>query len=169
MKIIWTLLMLAILCSCFSPQTYANKDKIVQSMADTIAKKFKNAAQITIEDYLSLIKNNEKVVLVDVREKREREISYIPRSITKESFEKNQDNYQNHTVVAYCTIGHRSSQFVESLDQKKFKKAFNLKESILGWTHRKLPLENSQGKTTKVHVYDEPWNLTHDDYEGVFE
>ena len=98
-------------------------------------------------------------VLVDVREKREREISMIPSAITKEAFEKDIDRYRNSKVVNYCTIGYRSGEYTDDL-RKAGINAFNLKGSILSWVHEGGSLIDPKGSPTKrVHVYGKTWNL----------
>lgn len=107
-------------------------------------------------------------ILVDIRSDIERAVSFIPGSISQEDFEKNKNAYRDKTIVSYCTIGQRSSAYTENLIKEGFK-AFNLEESLLGWTQRQLPLTTSSGEATKkVHVYGEAWNLVPDNYQGIW-
>ncbi len=156
--------------SCINPQEAKNKGAIVKAMADSIAKKYSQAPQLSIEEFRQ---NQGKAVLVDVRSEEEIKVSKIRGAITREYFENKLSNepdfYKDYKVVAYCTIGERSSQYAIEL-KKKGLNAFNLKESILGWTQRNLPIVDAQGKETKkVHVYGEAWNLVPADYQGVWE
>ena len=153
--------------SCVNPQSAAkDKSKVVRVMADQIATKFSKAPQVTIEDYLKWKQDNIELVLVDVRPVKEREVSIIPGAISKEEFKENKEKYKDHKIVAYCTIGYRSSEFVQSLVKKNYN-AFNLKESLLGWAHRGHKFEVNGKQTNRAHIYEDAWNFLPVGYEGV--
>lgn len=164
---ITTLLFLA---ACINPQNTENKDQVIKAMADAISKKFKDAPQISIEEFQS-IKDN--IILVDVRSEDEIKVSTIKGAITRKEFEATLNNspesLKDKKIVSYCTIGERSSEYTIEL-KKRGLDAFNLKESILGWSQRQLPLVDPNGKDTKkVHVYGEAMNLVPKNYKGVWE
>jgi rhodanese-related sulfurtransferase len=166
-KLLTYLITSVIALSCINPQSAAkNKKKSVEVMADQIAKKFSKAPQVSIEEFLKWKASEKDVVLVDVREKREVKVSMLPGAITKAEFERDRLKYKDHTVVAYCTIGYRSSDYVQKLVKNKTM-AFNLRESLLGWAHRGLSFSNDDKETKKAHVYEEAWNFLPDDYVGV--
>lgn len=153
------------LTGCINPQKVGDPKKVVSAMANTIEKQFSETPQMTIEDFL---KKKNDVILVDVRDEKEMKVSIIPGAITRKEFESQRSKYKDKKIVAYCTIGQRSTEYTKELKKEGFD-AYNLKESILGWTHRKLPLVTPEGKETKkVHVYDEPWNLVEKSYTGVW-
>lgn len=150
---------------CIDPSKVKDKEKIVKVMAKNISKKFKSVPQITIEKFRQI--PSEEIVLVDVRPKVEREVSIIPNAISVEEFEKNSNQYKEKKVVAYCTIGFRSSEWIKQLNEKGFK-GYNLEESILGWANRHLKLVDNKGETKRVHVYEEAWNFLPQGYEGIY-
>ncbi|MBK22697.1 MAG: MPT-synthase sulfurylase [Halobacteriovorax sp.] len=155
--------------SCINPQSAAkNKRKSVEVMASQIANKFSDVPQVSIEEYLKWKSEGTELVLVDVRPIEERRVSIIPGAISSKEFESHSTKYQNKKVVAYCTIGYRSSEYVRKLKKKNIE-AFNLKESLLGWAHRGLKFEVNGVETNKAHVYEEAWNFLPTGYEGVFE
>jgi len=155
--------------SCINPQSAAkNKRKSVEVMASQIAKKFSDVPQLSIEDYLSWKTNGEDIVLIDVRPMEERKVSIIPGAISIEEYESSLSKFKNKKIVAYCTIGYRSSEYVRKLKKKNID-AFNLKESLLGWAHRGHKFEIGGVKTNKAHVYEEAWNFLPKGYEGIFE
>lgn len=165
-KLILTALFL--LSSCINPQETANKSKVIQSMAKSISLQYPKAPQLSIEDFKKEYANDPNAILVDVRSDEEQKVSRIPGAITRKEFESKRDQYKDKTIIAYCTIGARSTKYTLNLI-KEGHKAFNLKESILGWANRKLPLVTPSGEATKkVHVYGEAWNLLPTDYEGVW-
>jgi rhodanese-related sulfurtransferase len=143
-----------------------NPKKTVAAMAATVEKQFPQTTHLSIEEYQ---KNKDEYVLVDVRSEKEVKISKIPGALTRKEFETKRKLYKDKKILTYCTIGVRSSKYVISLKQERFE-AYNLKESILGWTHRGLPLIGPEGKETrKVHVYAEAWNLVAKGYKGIWD
>lgn len=166
-KLLTHLIIGFIALSCIDPQSAAkNKRKSVQVMAEQISVKFPKAPQLSIEEFLKWRSSNQTLVLVDVRAPRETKISMLPGAITKKEFEENQLKYKDHVVIAYCTIGYRSSEYVQKLKKKNID-AHNLKESLLGWAHRGLSFTSAGVETKKAHVYEEAWNFLPAGYIGV--
>ena len=163
--IILPLSMIAWLSSCIDPTTTANPKKVVLSMANALAKKYPNTPLIEVKDLLLLEKD---ILLVDVREKKEIDVSVIPGSMTQAQFEKNKDQYRNKTIVPYCTIGLRSTLYTNKLINEGFK-AKNLKGGVLSFAHAGRKFIKDGKETTRVHVYSEAWNLVPKPYQGIFE
>ena len=106
-------------------------------------------------------------VLVDVRAPAERAVSTLPGAITPEELEGQLDELGDCTVVAYCTVGARSSAYARRMGRRGFP-VLNLEGSLLAWTHEGGELTNGSSPTTKLHVFGPKWNLTADGYEGVW-
>lgn len=152
--------------SCIEPGKAQNKQQIVKSMGESTARQFSSVQHLTIEELEKL--NSENYILVDVRSAPEQKVSMLPNAITQKKFEENPSLYKDKIIVAYCTIGYRSSMFAVKLQTQR-QKVYNLKESILGWAARKKPLFDQKGKETKkVHVYSDAWNLLPEGYTGVY-
>jgi rhodanese-related sulfurtransferase len=113
------------------------------------------------------LQREEKVVLVDVRSPQEQAVSMIEGAVTYQDFDQRKQDFEGATVVAYCTVGHRSGLYARNLLHLGWK-AFNLDGAILGWTHHGGALVNSEGSTKKVHVWGKKFNLVADGYEGVW-
>lgn len=108
-----------------------------------------------------------KLIVVDVRDPREYNVSMIPGAITKEHYEKNKEQFANATIVPYCTVGGRSAQYARELASQGIK-VMNFKESIIGWCEAKLPLVTLDGKPTqRVHTYNSR-NRVPSDYQPVY-
>jgi sodium/bile acid cotransporter 7 len=93
--------------------------------------------------------------------------------VTKKAFEANlladPRSLDDHVVVAYCTIGYRSAGYVEKLRSGRNMEAYNLRGSILAWTHAGGELEDQEKNVTKkVHVFGESWDLASRDCESVY-
>ena len=107
------------------------------------------------------------IVMVDVRAPAEQEVSMIEGAVTAEHFEKQIDDYSGKTVVAYCTVGHRSGIFARRLIQNGWE-AYNLEGAILGWVHDGGALSNGDGPTKRVHVYSRRMQFLPEGYEAVW-
>ena len=70
-------------------------------------------------------------------------------------------------IVAYCTIGVRSSNFAREMAELGIEVS-NLSGSILAWTHEGGALESDGRETERVHVYGPRWDLAADGYEMVW-
>lgn len=93
-------------------------------------------------------------IIVDVRDPAEYQVSMLPGAITREHFERNIDSYTGLTVIPYCTVGGRSSQFAKQMASKGFN-VVNFKDSIIGWCNARLPLVTPDGKpTNQVHTFN---------------
>jgi len=106
-------------------------------------------------------------VLVDVRSPAERAVSTLPGAITPEEFEGQLEDLGDCTVVAYCTVGARSSKYARRMSRKGVP-VLNLEGSLLAWTHAAGELTDGSSTTTKLHVFGPRWNLAADGYEGVW-
>ena len=106
-------------------------------------------------------------VLVDVRSPAERAVSTMPGAITPEELEGRLDELGDCTVVAYCTVGARSSKYARRMGRKGVP-VLNLEGSLLAWTHAGGELTDGPSPTKRVHVFGPKWNLAADGYEGVW-
>jgi len=111
--------------------------------------------------------NSGEVVIVDVREPAEREVSRLPNSITTKGLESYLEGHDDQRIVIYCTIGYRSGKFTRSLMNKGVK-AYNLAGGIVAWVHHGGSIEHDGNPTRRVHVYGKKWNLLPEGYEPVW-
>jgi rhodanese-related sulfurtransferase len=151
---------------------------------------FSDVPQLGVAELLSLQNAAEPVFLIDVRAVEEYEVSRIPgavlfdlaaleknaktaKSATHEALQSWQTLHQSIQlaqarqpekklhVVAYCSVGWRSSAFIRELKQKFPFTAkvslYNLKGSIFKWSEQGYALENARGRTELVHGYAQPW------------
>jgi sodium/bile acid cotransporter 7 len=119
---------------------------------------------------LQKYQNPRNLVIVDVRTEAERAVSVIKGAVTKEQYEADVNGeYVGKKIVAYCTIGYRSGKYVETLIKDKGVDAYNLRGSILAWTHAGGPLETADGTPTNVvHTWGKAWALPRRDHVAVY-
>ena len=138
----------------------------IEEMYASYQRKFPNVAGVSADEVQRLREEGD-VVLVDVRDAKERKVSIIPGALSREEFEAKRSEYADSTVVTYCTIGARSGQYAAEL-AKQGLDVRNFEGSILSWTHAGGELVGPDGPTRKVHVYGKRWNLAADGYEAVW-
>ena len=85
-----------------------------------------------------LIKNNENILLIDIRNKDEFEEVNIETSINipLQDLLYNIDELQYHNdkdIVIYCRSGHRSITACNLLAMEGFNKLYNLEDGIIGY------------------------------------
>ena len=138
----------------------------VEEMVLALEKRFPDVETITVDEVGRLLEKD-SVVLVDVREAKEQKVSMIPGAISVEEFEDDEDRYEELTVVAYCTIGHRSSEYAQQLTQRG-RRVLNLSGSILAWAHAGGPLVLNSEATRTLHVYGSNWDLAPSRFETIW-
>jgi rhodanese-related sulfurtransferase len=147
--------------------TDAQKRARLEALYQGYRQSFPGVESITVEELLELQRGSRPVVLVDVREPEEMEVSMIPGAIDAETFEREAEAYRGAVVVPYCTAGYRSGLYTQEL-QKAGWEALNLEGSILAWTLAGLPLQDAEGPTDRVHVYGRTWDLAADDFTTIW-
>ena len=138
----------------------------LKSVKALVRAKFPKARQLSTEELSQRLDSNEKeeILILDIREKPEYEISHLPGAVWMHpdtpSSEVLDQIKSAKTVVAYCSVGYRSSQFITRI-QKAGSKAgkdlnlWNLEGSIFQWANENRPLENPKGETVLlVHPYN---------------
>jgi sodium/bile acid cotransporter 7 len=146
--------------------TNAEKWSRIERIYGRSRRLFPRVPELTIEE-LDRLREVVDVVLVDVRKEPEQRISMIPTAVPVARFESSPEEYAGKTVVAYCTVGHRSGLYAKRL-LAGGREAFNLKGAILAWTHAGRELEDGDGPTRRVHVAGPKWSLEADGYEPVW-
>jgi rhodanese-related sulfurtransferase len=105
--------------------------------------------------------NRETPILLDVRTEKEYAVSHLPGAIRVDpdadlpEFVKTLDH--GAPVVAYCSVGYRSSRLVEKLEREGFTNAKNLEGSIFEWANKGYPVERDGATVKEVHPYDAEW------------
>ena len=152
-------------CAGAASITDAEKLERVEEMISEVAERFPDVEHVTVETVVRLL-DKDSVVLVDVREPRERAVSMIAGAIPVEEFERDPARFADVAVVAYCTIGHRSSEYARRLARSGHR-VLNLSGSILAWTHAGAPLVSNGQPSLRVHVYGPEWDLAPERFETV--
>ncbi|KAL0027661.1 hypothetical protein WJX79_006399 [Trebouxia sp. C0005] len=140
-------------------------------MYEECQKAFPSVQDITCNQLQDLLQASDPVVLVDVRSPEEQRVSVLPGNVVhKEDFDGHQQEYSNHKIVTYCTIGARSGMYAQQLTDQGVPQVYNLRGSIIAWTQEGYPLVNGddrQTPTTQVHTFGKQWDLVGDGYQSI--
>lgn len=109
-----------------------------------------------------------EVLLFDVRRPKEYQMSRIkgskliaPDMSAQEFISQYGNDIHNKTLVFYCSVGYRSSEFIQRIEkqahQKGVKAMHNLKGGIFRWYNENHPVINNDGETDEMHPSDESW------------
>ncbi|MDC0887107.1 rhodanese-like domain-containing protein [Altererythrobacter sp.] len=109
------------------------------------------------------------LLIFDTREEDEFAVSHLPGALridpdlaVEDFLAKYGDQVMGKTVVFYCSVGVRSSEFADKV-QSALKadgaaKVVNLKHGLFGWLNDGRQLVSSDGKATQaIHPYDGFW------------
>ncbi len=127
----------------------------------TIRAEFPGVEQLQAAELNDWLESGEAPpLLLDVREEAEYQVSHLrgavrvdpgaepvlPESITKDT-----------PIVAYCSVGYRSSIVAERLMAQGYTRVRNLEGSIFEWANRGLPVVRDGQEVRQVHPYDPKW------------
>ena len=113
---------------------------------------------------------NENVLLLDAREMAEYEVSHLKGAACigyenpDYSVVKGMD--KDMPIVVYCSVGKRSEDIGEVLEEKGFTNVLNLYGGIFDWTNKGFPVMDDNGEEVKkVHPYSSTWGVWVNNYE----
>ena len=160
------LLSMLVVLGCASYGDDASRLQAVLDMYQGYRKEFAGTPEMSVKEFLTQPRG-ERVVIIDVREARERQVSIIPGAVPLATVEGNVNAYEDVTCLVYCTIGYRSGLATAKLRRQGLH-AVNLKGGILAWTHAGQRVLQNDQETRRVHVYGRRWSLLPQGYEAVW-
>ena len=154
-----------------SPDHDADKRSAVDRAARAVRQEYPGVPVLSPAEVMEAMETG-NLVLVDVRSPEERGVSMLPGAVSRAEFEAALVESggavpAGRTVVAYCTIGFRSSAWAKQMADRGVR-VFNMEGSILAWTHAGGPLVANGASTQRLHVYGKRWNLAAPSYETVW-
>ena len=100
-------------------------------------------------------------VLVDVRLPAEYAVSHLSgaRNVPPGTSPTDalKDVPKDATIVAYCSVGYRSSAFAQKLAKAGYTSVWNLEGSMFEWANEGRPIVDDKGPAKVVHPYDAKW------------
>ncbi|SMN15248.1 hypothetical protein CRYPA_1338 [uncultured Candidatus Thioglobus sp.] len=116
---------------------------IVLLIGNIVTDKLKKYEDLDVTAATSLM-DDENLIILDVREKKERKNGYIngdihiPLSDVKNQLDKLD---KNKSILVYCRSGSRSAHIAGLLTRNEYEKIYNLKGGIQAWKRAKMPVK----------------------------
>ena len=145
---------------------HEKKKRALDGMIAGVDRRFPDVETISAPELIDRL-STAGTVLVDVRSPAERAVSTLPGAITPGELDERLEELGDRAVVAYCTIGARSSKYARRMGRRGVP-VLNLRGSALAWTHAGGELVAGSSPTKRLHVFGPKWNLTAEGYEGVW-
>lgn len=132
----------------------------LDAMASVIRVRFPEVPQVSPDDLAAWLADDTRArpQLLDVREADEYAVSHLPGAIRIDPDAPAAAVLMRidptRPIVAYCSVGYRSSLVVQRLRAAGFTQAANLEGSIFAWANEGRPLESDGRTVGVVHPYD---------------
>ncbi len=126
-----------------------------------------SVSYISVDKLNEILKQtqNEKIILLDARENIEYEVSHIKNAIfvgyDKFSIDKTKKELldKNAKIIVYCSLGIRSEDIAEKLQEAGYTNVFNLYGGIFEWKNNENQVFNNNEKVTEeVHTFSKEWS-----------
>lgn len=128
------------------------------AMKKLVRTRFPNVPQTSTQELATFMSERRTPLLLDVRTKAEFDISHLPGARRVDPDAKAADVLPlldgNRPVVAYCSVGYRSSALADRLRKAGVAQVSNLEGSIFQWANEGRPLEANGKPASKVHPYN---------------
>jgi rhodanese-related sulfurtransferase len=141
-------------CSCSAQLTW--EDSFAKIAAD-----FPGTPNLSTAELAAWLADDTRPapVLLDVRAPAEFAISHLRRAqnISPAAKAESLKLPKDSPIVAYCSVGYRSSALVQRLRAAGFSRVYNLHGSLFAWANEGRPLWCGSKPATTVHPYDAYW------------
>ncbi len=162
------ILLTAAAIAAFGTTAAVAETKTLGTVEAGVRTDYPDAAQLKPDDLEALRTAKADILLLDSREEAEFKVSHLPgarqvppgmsAATFAESFGK---ELKGKVVVVYCSVGVRSSKFVERVGKSALElgaaKIYNLEGGIFRWHNERRPLESGSSSTDEVHPYSRSW------------
>lgn len=159
-----------------TPSSVIALDFSLDRIQKNLEKKYNDIDHIDGNSFSKL--NHEKIIVFDVREKNEFDVSHLSQAIQVDPEIRNQSflsNYKEQVagkhIVFYCSVGQRSSilasRLKPALVEQGATKVYNLKGGIFQWRNEKRELIQDKNPTQFVHPFNPLWGLLLDDKKAI--
>jgi len=134
----------------------------LKAVSTIIRIQFPDVRQVTPDTLHGWLKDTSSPppLLLDVRTEGEFNVSHLPgaRRVPPEAGVTALSSLleSNRPVVAYCSVGYRSSELVDRLRRAGYTNLSNLEGSIFAWANEGFPIVDDMGaRVSEVHPYNE--------------
>ncbi|MCY3845300.1 MAG: rhodanese-like domain-containing protein [Acidobacteria bacterium] len=127
-----------------------------------IAERYSGVPQMTTELLAETLDAGRRpVVLLDAREAEEYAVSHLAGAHHAQTVEEAMRILRNSPpdalVVAYCSVGVRSSALAARLRERGITEVHNLQGSLFAWANEGRPVYRGRTRVAEVHPFDAWW------------
>ncbi|MBT4501449.1 MAG: rhodanese-like domain-containing protein [Gemmatimonadetes bacterium] len=122
-----------------------------------------SVAQLSTEDLAAWLAKPDttRPLLLDIRDPAEFEVSHLQDARLAPDLNSAlahlADAPPDTPIVAYCSVGYRSSDLAEQLQKDGFTRVYNLEGSIFQWVNEGRPIYREGEVVDEVHPYGGLW------------
>ncbi|MEO1147632.1 MAG: rhodanese-like domain-containing protein [Cyanobacteria bacterium J06638_22] len=121
--------------------------------------RFTHVRSISTDALADWLEQPNPPILLDVREVEEFAVSHLPNAYHTPTVAAVHHLFveADTPIVAYCSVGYRSAQFVQQLQAAGFSQAMNLEGSIFQWANEGRSLLRDGQPVQIIHPYAFLW------------
>lgn len=123
-----------------------------------ISNKYPKVKHISTEEMQSLFFGGRRFYLFDIRTEEEFAVSHLAGAVRAEDGDE-VGLPKEAFIIAYCSVGVRSADFIDDLQQHGYQQAYNLKGSLFEWANKGYFLERDGQRTYVAHPYNDEWGV----------
>lgn len=133
------------------------------AMKKTIRTTYPDVQQLPVDTLATWMQGSrpDNLVLLDARTPSEYEVSHLlgAQRIDPDNpdFSTLDDIPKDARVVLYCSVGYRSSNVADQLQEAGWTNVYNLEGSIFEWANEGHPVYRNWQPVQEVHPYDALW------------
>ncbi|NND70132.1 MAG: rhodanese-like domain-containing protein [Rhodothermales bacterium] len=148
--------------------TGCSQDTGLSAIEKLVRAQYPDVDQISTEELARRLGTDTTLVLIDTRTREEYDVSHLPGAIWVDpestTFPELGERVQGKSVIAYCSVGYRSSEIAARMKDAGFEDVSNLEGSIFRWANEGRPVVTNSGPATGVHPFSRTWSrLLNDD------
>ena len=163
MNIVVRLIVLSTLLSLLGIGTGCGQDIGWSAVDSMIARSSPTARHLSTDSLATLLADSTRPqpILLDTRPVEEYRVSHLhgARRLDPDAtaFPMLDGVPKDTLIVAYCSVGYRSSAIVERLQDAGFINVYNLEGSIFQWANEGRPVYRNGQPVRQVHPFDAVW------------
>ncbi len=143
------------------------------SVKEMVRRDFPDVEHVSAEELNRRLESDAAPVLLDVREEAEYKVSHLQGAVRvqpgSDPAELIETLEWDTSIVAYCSVGYRSSELVQKLTERGFTNVKNLEGSIFEWANKGYPVERDGEEVREVHPFDDHWGTFLDEDLRAYE
>ena len=152
-----------LLCAFFSASAGCGQSIGWSAVEESIRSNYPDVRQLSTDSLAAWLENPSAAqpILLDVRQEKEYRVSHLQDAIQVDpdaddlSFLDGTD--KDTPIVAYCSVGYRSSGLSDRLMAAGYTNVWNLEGSIFQWANEGRPVYRDGRPVAAVHPYNRLW------------